>query len=44
MDKSILGLADMVVSTIGKCDANIKSDLFNHIIITGGNSLIRVIF
>lgn len=44
MSNSVLSISNMVTSSVGMCDENIRSDLFNNIIVTGGNSLLQVIF
>lgn len=44
MGGSELGISDMVTSSIGKCNENMRSTLFNNVIVTGGNSLLKVIF
>jgi actin-related protein 4 len=38
---SDLGLSDLIVDSITKCDVDIQANLANHIVITGGSSLIQ---
>lgn len=40
----MLGISNIVTTSVGMCDADVRSNLFNNIVVTGGNSLLQVIF
>lgn len=40
-DFSHHGLSDLIVESITKCDVDIQANLANHIVVTGGSSLIQ---
>lgn len=44
MGSSMLSISNIVTTSIGMCDVDIRSNLFNNIVVTGGNSLLQVIF
>lgn len=44
MGGSMLSISHIVVTSAGMCDVDVRPTLYNNIVITGGNSLIQVIY
>ncbi|XP_075056679.1 actin-like protein 6A [Mixophyes fleayi] len=40
-DNTMLGVSQVVTTSVGMCDSNMESKLYNNVIVTGGNSLLQ---